>query len=414
MEPAAALPNEPATSLAESPVQPGPVPFVLPTARQVVGRGFDLGLATSRQIQRASIYVGLLATAFVVPLVIQAAAMVIAMPDLFSELFDAGSGAGLVEPGPLSLADPGLIALLWVVVLLASAAITALMIDAQVMAVALLGGQLAGRPLRIHEALRRARQVFWRMVMVWFLVSLPLAVIQSLLADPLVEAGIPEEGVLLLVALVVAMIGAPFGYVPAGIILGDVEPGQAVVRSVRLARARWRLAAVIALFATVFAWIEVLALGVGIDVLARLGETVHLGFDNGLTTTATLVVLLAGVAAGVSLLFTFGALIAAPQVVAFVGLTHFHAGLDRARDPALPHGPELQAPAAEVIPPVGAGLAPEPERPTATSTAPASEWTTVSARSARFRWVTLPMATILALELALAMVALIGVVSPPA
>jgi hypothetical protein len=38
----------------------------------------------------------------------------------------------------------------------------------------------------------------------------------------------------------------------------------------------------------------------------------------------------------------------------------------------------------------------------------------VSARSARFRWVTLPMATILALELALAMVALIGVVSPPA
>ena len=61
-----------------------------------------------------------------------------------------------------------------------------------------------------------------------------------------------------------------------------------------------------------------------------------------------------------SLLFTVGALFAAPQVVAFLGLTHFAGGLDRAATPqqpptptTVPGAPAAPIPATQALLPAG-------------------------------------------------------------
>ena len=57
----------------------------------------------------------------------------------------------------------------------------------------------------------------------------------------------------------------------------------------------------------------------------------HLGFDSSGGTIALSLVVLTGVLAVGSLTFTLTALRDSPQVVAFVGMTGYGAGLDRSR-----------------------------------------------------------------------------------
>ena len=57
----------------------------------------------------------------------------------------------------------------------------------------------------------------------------------------------------------------------------------------------------------------------------------HLGFDSTAGTIALSLVVLTGVLAIGSLTFTLTALRDAPQIVAFVGMTGYGAGLDRSR-----------------------------------------------------------------------------------
>jgi hypothetical protein len=68
-----------------------------------------------------------------------------------------------------------------------------------------------------------------------------------------------------------------------------------------------------------------------VDILSRFGSMLHLGFDSSGGTIALALVVLVGVLAVGSLTFTLTALRDAPQVVAFVGLTGFGAGLDQSR-----------------------------------------------------------------------------------
>ncbi len=89
----------------------------------------------------------------------------------------------------------------------------------------------------------------------------------------------------------------------------------------------------VALFTLVTAAIQLFALSAGIDVIARVDALFHVGSDGGLgSLVATIFGLLALVMAFGSLTFTVGAIVAAPQVAAFLGLTYYSAGLDRARD----------------------------------------------------------------------------------
>jgi hypothetical protein len=117
------------------------------------------------------------------------------------------------------------------------------------------------------------------------------------------------------------------------VVLGDVGAGEALRRSLRLARARPSIALVVALFTVVTGAIQTFALGAGLDLVFRVGDFLHLGVTGGvLPLVITILGLLAFVMALGSLNFTVAAIVAAPQVAAFLGLTYYSAGLDRARD----------------------------------------------------------------------------------
>jgi hypothetical protein len=116
---------------------------------------------------------------------------------------------------------------------------------------------------------------------------------------------------------------------------------------VRIARARKIAALILAILPSVYGLLILVAFSAGIDLAARAIEALGLGMDSGPAGVAVLTVLIVMVAFALgTLLFTATAIIYAPQVVMFVGLTRATMGLDRVRpggdhDPDH-HGPERQ------------------------------------------------------------------------
>ena len=210
------------------------------------------------------------------------------------------------------------------------------------MAVAILGGQLGGRPIVLHAAVARSRMVFWRVIVASVIVGFPVLIAQTVVSAGFVAAlGSRTDVSLVTSALVAAIVGAPFAYVLSGIVLGDVDPFEAMRRSFRVFRARKVAAALVAVFETTAILLVVLGLGAGLDIALRLFDALGLGTDSG---PAGLVLVTIGIVGGV---FAFGTLIytalsisVAPQVVMFVGLTRATFGLDHVvpggdHDPAI-------------------------------------------------------------------------------
>ena len=138
-------------------------------------------------------------------------------------------------------------------------------------------------------------------------------------------------------SLLVGVILAPFVYVAVGIVLGDVGSIEAIRRSIRLARARFRLALVLSLFSVVANYLLLFAAGAGLDLAARVLEPFTAEFGSLDPSSLTGFVVAAGLIllalfAGWTLVFSVGALTSASQVVAFLGLTGYSGGLDQARD----------------------------------------------------------------------------------
>jgi hypothetical protein len=213
-------------------------------------------------------------------------------------------------------------------------------IDGQLIAVALLAARAGDRPFTLRAAIIRARQVFWRMVGGAFMAGIASAVVQGVLTLVLFGAMGASEGLDFFIALVAVILVAPLGYLATAIVIGDVGPWEALVRSVRLARARPSIAFVVALFTLVTAGIQFFALSAGLDLLIRVGEFFHVGLDAGpVALVLVVVLLLAFVVAFGSLTFTISAIVAAPQVAAFLGLTFYSAGLDRALEAGVPGSP---------------------------------------------------------------------------
>src|SRR5206468_10362761 len=101
----------------------------------------------------------------------------------------------------------------------------------------------------------------------------------------------------------------------AGIVLGDVGAREALARSIKLARARPRIALVVALFTLVTAAIQLLALTAGLSLITDVASFFDLGVGGGLGSFAlAILLLLAFVMAFGSLSFTIAAIVAAPQV----------------------------------------------------------------------------------------------------
>jgi len=326
---AAALePMAPTRPLEPPPPARPPIPLV--ATRGLLPAAFDLILRSNEDMRRASFYIGAVTLGTVGPLALGLWAVVV-------------SGQAIFDPStfePTSLEGSttdvsGLIGLLGVIAVLGFLVAA---IESRTLATAVLGGQMAGRPITLRHAVARARARFWPAIGASFIVGVVLAVCQGIV-DAIVSPvlGAATEAAVITSTVVTATVGAPFAYVLCGIVLGDVSALESIRRSFMVARARWGAAAIIVTFETLSVLLILFGLSAGADVLLRGFDVLGIGPDSGPAGLAiATVVLIAGVFALGTLLYTVSALTVAPQVVMFVGLTHATVGLDRIDRPERP------------------------------------------------------------------------------
>lgn len=301
-----------------------------PRVGAVLSGSFDLLTRSRIPLRNGSLYVALIGLLTMgLPLLVVVA---------LGGQFVAGLLAGTQTSDVASALPPGTAEFVVVAGTVAAGSIVALSIESQILGVAILGGAQAGRSLSLREALRRSRAVFWRVARATILVNVAtmivLEVVTRILGGVLSDT---TDAAAVGAQIVTAILTAPFIYVVAGIVLGDVAAIEAIRRSIRLARARFRLAVIVSVFAVVAQYLLIFAALAGLDLAIRLLEP----FRNQLerldpaTLGGILVVGAGGLVALVAfwtLTFTVGALSSTPQVVAFLALTGYSAGLDSARD----------------------------------------------------------------------------------
>lgn len=354
------IPPEPEASAPDGVPAEAPVlrPYDLPGARQVVTSGLTLAYRATTELRRASLYVGLLTLALLGPPLVFAIEAIakLHLTDIASISFLEGNRAAATAAAEMVL-------LLYAGI----AGWVAVVVDGQLIAVALLAARAGDRPFTLRDATTRARQVFWRLVRGGVIVGLLVVIIQLVVQAVFLGGSRLNSTNGFVASLVATFAVSPLGYLSTGIVLGDVGALEALRRSVALARARPRIAIVVAAFTLVTGALQSFALGAGLEVVADIAAALHLDpAGNAGALVVTILVVLALVMAFGSLTFTIAAIVAAPQVAAFLGLTYYSAGLDRA-------------------------LAADPSRP-------------------RFRWVTRPM---VALIVIVALLSTIGVLQLP-
>lgn len=331
-EPATAEPVVPAP-----PAPPSPAASIeLATTRRLLSVAFDLLGRSSQDMRRASFYIGSIVLGTMGPLALATWAIEVVAVDRTPEQMEAAllGGGGVA----LSLAA-----------VLAFAGLIVAAVESRTIAAGLLGGQMAGRPITPRQALARSRRVFWSAVLVAIIVAIPLAIAQAVVGEIVMPIlGEAADLSVITTTLVTATLGSPFAYVLAGVVLGDVDPVEAVRRSFRVFGARKLAAALIVTFETVAILLIYLGISVGLDVAIRVLDALGLGVESG---PLGLAVMTGGIVAAV---FAFGTLIytvigitVAPQVVMFVGLTHATLGLEHVRpggrdDPDAPPRPGVR------------------------------------------------------------------------
>lgn len=301
---------------AQPPPPPSPFAAVPLSGRAVVSASFELLGSAQRPLRSASFYAGWLALATMGPLALLLWRLESVAPGAFEGEFGSFGSLDL----PLSFA-----------VLLAAMGYLAVVIDARAIAAAVIAGELERRPVRLAGAVRLARRRFWRLLGAAMLVGIPTVIGQTVgtAAAEAVIPGSPEAtGAIGIVTGILA--STPFSYALAGIVLGEAPVIEALRRSVRLARVRPRLALAVAGFGIVSQLLLFLALTAGLDVVLRVIDAVALppGVVGDLVGGVAIAAIVFALG---TLLFTGEALAAAPQVHAFVALTHYARGLDLAR-----------------------------------------------------------------------------------
>ena len=297
-----------------------PPPLAVVSTRRLLATSFDLLVRTSERMRRASFSMGTTVLLTAGPFALATWGIEVASRDLTIEQLDAAmlEGAG----GWFGLA--GIVAFIGLIVAL---------VESRIMAAAILGAELVGRPISTRQALARSRGVFWRAVVAAIIAAIPLLIAQAVASALIAPStgGSPDVDLVVSVVLT-AVIGAPFAYVLAGVVLGDVAAFEAVRRSFRVFRARKVAAALVAVFEAFAQILVVLGLSAGLDIAIRVFDGLGLGTSAGpvgiLITTIALAV---GVFAVGTLLFTVAAIAVAPQVVMFVSLTWATMGLDHVR-----------------------------------------------------------------------------------
>lgn len=326
----------------EAPTEPSPDPSVPSTppvpppsvesTRHLLGASFELLTRTSEDMRRASFYIGLIVLGTVGPLAITSWAFEVVSIHKTQRQLDALLGGGMNA----WLTTLGVLAFVGLIVAF---------VESRTMAVAILGGHLARRPITVRQALARSRMIFWRAIVASVVVSVPVAVAQGLVGSVFENVlGTQADVSLVSSTLVAAIVGAPLAYVLSGVVLGDVEPFEAIRRSFRVFRARKLAAALVAVFETIAFLLVFLGLSAGLELALRVFDALGLGANSG---PAGLALVTIGVVVGVfalgTLIYTALAISVAPQVVMFVGLTRATFGLDHVR-PGGDHDPTLSRP----------------------------------------------------------------------
>src|SRR5262249_35922077 len=158
---------------------------------------------------------------------------------------------------------PELVAPLFLIYALLLAGIGLLLaigVDAQGIAISILAGRASDRPVRLWEAIIRARQVFWRLSGAGFLVGIASTIVTLIIALPFTRPNDTNRGTSFIGSAIGALVVTPFAFASTSIVLGDVGPIEALRRSVRLFRARPRIAFVVTLFTLVTSAIQSFAL----------------------------------------------------------------------------------------------------------------------------------------------------------
>ena len=322
-----------------------------------------------------------------------------------ASVFDLGTPAG-------EAASEALGATLFVVLFLAIIGYFVISIEGQAIAILLLAGRVADRPISLDEALVRSRRVFWRLVRAAIIVAIPSTIAQFVVLIPLSGGSQTSEGPTLLATAVSTIVIMPFTYYATGIVLGDVNARQAVRRSLTLFGVRKRLGITVAIFAAVAQYLLVFGAGVGGDILTRVIAPLGLSPDGGIGAIAIIGILgLVFVFALGSLLFLVSAISVAPQVIAFLSLTHYTGGLDAARAdeqvaarhgrtsvPAVVPMPVMTYATSAVSPLAGPAVAPVvaplglPPAYLTPTPPPATYWQVERVEPRRrFRWFTIPL-----------------------
>lgn len=288
--------------------------------RRLVSMALDLLTRSDSGLRSASFYIGLMMLMTVAPLVILFALVWLAVgDDLFSPYVEAGPWAGWLFLAAL----PGF------------AGYIVASVEATALATAVIGGRAEGRPLRLSQSIAVTRRRFWRVLGAEIIVGVVTSIasfIVSTLVDGLVG---PVDAVDFGVSLVVGLIaGAPFVYVTAGIVIGEVGVMTAIGRSFGLVRARVRLAIVVTLFGVLSQFIVLFGLSAGLDTVDRLA--IGTGLVDSFPPALAILAIAAFVFALGTLTFLVEAIAAAPAVYAFAALTHYTRGLEIGRRQPLP------------------------------------------------------------------------------
>jgi hypothetical protein len=318
---------------------PDPTPVARPAAtgttiplvpaRRLLSVAFDLLVRSNADMRRASFYIGAVVLGTVGPLVL--GVLIMGTEALFGPALDPTLDPFAAEQAVGSVALGG--ALLSVLAIIAVIGLLVAVIEGRNLGIMVLGGTMAGQPVTTRQALARSRKVFWPSVGAAFLVGLPVGLAQAA-ATAALDAVLVESAEIGVVVstLVAAVVGAPFAYALAGVVLGDVGPVEAVRRSFRVFGARRAAAFIVVLFETIAFLLVVLGLSAGLDIVVRVFGVLGLGPDGGpIGFLLTALGIVAIVFATGTLLFTVYALTVAPQVVMFLSLTHATLGLDKVR-----------------------------------------------------------------------------------
>jgi hypothetical protein len=308
-------PGRPIPAASAIPVEPvSEAVLALPLGtRQLVGAALDLLTRPDSGLRSASFYLGLLVLVTVAPIVMLGGLAA----TLSLNLFDPFEPSAL--DGPLVAAT-----------FLALGGYFVAGVEARALATAVIGGRAEGRPLRLAEAIAVARRRFWRVLVASLVVGITTVAIAAAIQLPIgLALGNVAEINYGLSLIVGTLVGAPFVYVPAGIVLGEVGAFEAIQRSMRLAFARKRLAVVVALFGILSQFIVLFGISIGADVVVRLLDGT--GVAEAFPPALVIPLAAALVFAFGTLLFLVEAITAAPAVYAFEALTHYTHGLQAGR-----------------------------------------------------------------------------------